>query len=86
LDLVDNRTGIFHTIDGETREICVELPDDRQMEIWRRWTPGERFRAAAELARASDEFLRRQLRSLHPGWSDDEVRREIKRRRLGKRL
>ncbi|MBV9109273.1 MAG: hypothetical protein JO306_07700 [Gemmatimonadetes bacterium] len=86
MDLADNRTGIFHTINGETREICVELPDVRQMEIWSRWTPGERFRAAAELARGADDFLRAQLRSLHPEWSDDEIRREIRRRRLGKRL
>jgi hypothetical protein len=27
VDKADNRTGIFHTINGETREIVVELPD-----------------------------------------------------------
>ena len=43
-------------------------------------------RSIMSTARAADTFVRAQLRSLHTEWTNEEVRREIVRRRLGKRF
>lgn len=83
MDLVDNRTGIYHTIGGETREIVVELPDPRQLEIWSRWTPAQRLAAAAAHTRYLRRALAAQLSSLHPDWPPEQVEREVARRHLG---
>lgn len=86
MDRVDNRTGIFHTIDGESREIVVELPDRRLLEIYSRWTPAQRLQAAADQTRYLLEALAAQLQSLHPDWSPEQVRREVARRQLEDRV
>lgn len=84
MDRVDDRTGIFHTFpNGETREICIELADKAQIEIYRRWTPAQRLAAGAEQTRFVRRMLRSQLKSLNPEWSDEEVEREVARRFLG---
>lgn len=82
MDYVDNRTGIFHTINGETREIVVELRDPRQLDIWSDWPLEKRLRFAAEHARAALRMIRAQLEDLHPEWSEAEIRREVARRTL----
>lgn len=86
MDRVDNRTGIFHTIGGETREIVVELPDRRLLEIYSRWTSAQRLEAAAEQTRYMLHALAAQLQSLHPDWSPEQVNREVARRQLEDRL
>ena len=83
MDLVDNRTGIFHTIDGETREICVELPDDDLVASLRAMSPEQRLKSAAKKAAYFRKLLQSQLESLHPDWTPDRVRVEIARRRRG---
>jgi hypothetical protein len=86
VDRVDNRTGIFHTINGETREIVVEIPDRRLLEIWSRWTPDQRLRAAAEETRAMLLAVAAQLEALHPDWTRDQIEHEVARRQLEGRL
>lgn len=83
MDRVDNRTGFFHTIDGETREICVELADAALVESLRRMTPEQRLKSAANKAAYFRKLLQSQLESLHPEWSPERVRAEIARRRRG---
>jgi hypothetical protein len=86
VDRADNRTGIFHTINGETREIVVELPDRRLLEIYSRWTPAQRLQAAADQTRYMLDGLAAQLQSLHPDWTPEQVRCEVARRQLEDRL
>ncbi|HYH79971.1 MAG TPA: hypothetical protein VEX86_09235 [Longimicrobium sp.] len=86
MDRADNRTGIFHTINGETREIVVERPDRRLLEIYSSWTPAQRLQAAAEQTRYMLQALAAQLQSLHPDWSPQQVNREVARRQLEDRL
>jgi hypothetical protein len=83
LDRVNNRTGIFRTVDGELREIAVELADDALIEVLRGWTPEQRLKAAARNARYLRRALRAQLESLHPEWSPERVQEELRRRYLG---
>ncbi|HEX8242879.1 MAG TPA: hypothetical protein VF541_05275 [Longimicrobium sp.] len=83
MDRVDNRTGIYHTIGGETREIAVELPDRHLLEIWSRWSPAQRLAAAAAHTRYLRRALAAQLASLHPDWAPEQVEREVARRQLG---
>jgi hypothetical protein len=82
-DKENNRTGIFTTINGERREIVVELLDPKQAEIYRSWTPAQSLRAAADLTRYMRRMLRTQIASLHPDWSAEKVEREVARRFLG---
>ncbi len=83
MDRADNRTGIFHTLNGETREICVELADEALVESLRAMTPEQRLRSAAKKAAYFRKLLQSQLESLHPEWSPERVRAEIARRRRG---
>jgi hypothetical protein len=86
LDRNDNRTGFFHTIDGETREIVVELADRRQLAVWSRWSPAQRLQAAAEIAAMARETIALQLRSRHPDWTEEQIDREVARRFLENRV
>lgn len=83
MDRADNRTGVFHTIDGETREICVELADEALVESLRGMTPEQRLKSAAKKAAYFRKLLQSQLESLHPDWPSERVRAEIARRRRG---
>ncbi|HET7461904.1 MAG TPA: hypothetical protein VFJ82_11680 [Longimicrobium sp.] len=82
MDKVDNRTGIFHTINGETREIVVELPDRRLLAAYGHWPADRRLRAAADETRAMLMAVAAQLQALHPDWSREQVEREVARRQL----
>ena len=35
MDYVDNRTGIYHTVNGERREIVIELADEALVQALR---------------------------------------------------
>ena len=83
MDRADNRTGFFHTINGETREICVELADEDLVASLRAMTPEQRLQSAAKKAAYFRKMLQSQLESLHPEWTPDRVRTEIARRRRG---
>jgi hypothetical protein len=86
LDRVNNRTGIFHTINGETREIVVELPDRRLLAAYAHWPADQRLRAAADETRAMLMAVAAQLQALHPDWPRAQVEREVARRQLEGRL
>lgn len=77
MDRVDNRTGIYHTVNGERREIAVELPDPDLVEVLRALSPEERLQKAAAHARYLRRALRSQLESLHPEWSEERLQHEI---------
>jgi hypothetical protein len=83
VDRVNNRTGVFRTVDGERREIAIELADEHLVAILRSWTPEERLAAAARHARYLRRALRSQLESLHPEWSEARLQEELRRRYLG---
>ena len=83
MDRVDNRTGVFRTVDGERREIAVEVIDDEFAALLRSRTPEERLRAAAAHARYLRRALRSPLESLHPEWSPEQLQSELTRRYLG---
>lgn len=83
MDYVDNRTGIYHTVNGERREIVVELADERLIEALRALSPEERLVKAAAHSRYLRRALRSQLESLHPEWSEERLKLEIRRRILG---
>jgi hypothetical protein len=83
MDLVDNRTGIYHTVHGERREIVIELADEAIIEALRALSPEERLKKAAAYSSYVRRALRSQLESLHPEWSDERLRHEIRRRCLG---
>jgi hypothetical protein len=83
VDLVDNRTGVYHTVSGERREIVIELADEAVIEALRALTPEERLAKAAAFSRYMRRALRCQLESLHPEWSEERLQHEIRRRCLG---
>ena len=83
MDLVDNRTGIFHTVNGERREIVIELADEALVQALRALTPEQRLEKAAAHSRYLRRALRSQLESMHPEWSEERLKHEIRRRCLG---
>jgi hypothetical protein len=83
MERTNDRTGIFHTINGERREIVIEMPDPVQSAIFDSWTPAQRLRAGREHSKFLRRMFRAQLQSLHPEWSEEELMREIARRTLG---
>lgn len=83
MDYADNRSGFYHVVNGERREIVVELADERLIEALRALSPEERLAKAAAHARYLRRALRSQLESLHPEWSEERLKHEIGRRILG---
>jgi hypothetical protein len=83
MDYVDNRTGVYHIVNGERREISVEVVDEEFAALLRSRTPEERLKAAASHARYLRRALRSQLESLHPEWSAEQIQQELMRRYLG---
>jgi hypothetical protein len=83
MDCVDNRTGIFHTVNGERREIVIELADEALVQALRALTPEQRLEKAAAHSRYLRRALRSQLESMYPEWSEERLKHEIRRRCLG---
>lgn len=83
MDYADNRTGIYHTVNGERREIVIELADEALVQALRALTPEQRLEKAAAHSRYLRRALRSQLESLHPEWSEERLKHEIRRRYLG---
>lgn len=83
MDGNDTRTGIHHEVDGVRREVRVDVLDPMVAAIYRTWTPAQRLQAGHEQAIAIRRLLASQLKGLNPGWTDDDVQREVARRFLG---
>jgi len=83
MDRADNRTGVFRSVDGELREIAVELADAEIIAALRTLSPEERLAKAAVHSRYLRRALRSQLEALHPEWSEERLKLEIRRRLLG---
>jgi len=83
MDYANNRTGVYHTVNGEPREIVIELADEAIIEALRALSPEERLKKAAAYSSYVRRALRSQLESLHPEWSEDRLQHEIRRRCLG---
>ena len=71
----------------------MPAPRDTSPAMWQRYLDGMRsLSPAARLARALEmsdslgRIARDGIRSQHPGWSDDQVQRELERRMLGSDL
>jgi len=59
-----------------------ERPDPEQVEILRRMTPEQRWRAAHQLYWALRRHSAAFLRAEHPEWSENRIAEEVKRRFL----
>jgi hypothetical protein len=61
----------------------IEVVDERVAEILRKKTPAERLAIAFEANRTARRLMAGGLRSQHPDWSDEAIKREIARRMSG---
>jgi hypothetical protein len=52
--------------------------DERQYAIYRRMSPAERARVAADLYYSARRFKGAYLRTLHPDWSEGEILAAVK--------
>ena len=50
-----------------------------QIKIYRAMSPARKLELAAEFYFAARELKTQALKKQHPDWTDDEVRREVKR-------
>jgi hypothetical protein len=58
----------------------IEVVDDDVAEILRRKTAAERLEMAFAANRLMRQIIEGAIRTWHPDWPDDEVRREVARR------
>lgn len=56
----------------------MDEPDDAQIEIFRRMTPGQRWAAAQRLYWSARNLKAAWLRSLHPEWTEAEVQQAVR--------
>ena len=80
----DSSTGIFVTRNGVREEIRIDRIDTRILDIYASWSPARRMEALANMVRGARKMLARQIRAAHPGWSEDEIGREVARRFRGR--
>jgi len=50
----------------------------QQVQIYRRMPPERKLELAAEFSRAARELKAAALRSQHPDWPDEQVRRKVR--------
>lgn len=60
----------------------IEVLDDAVAEILRRMTCEERLAIAGKMWLSARNAIEYMLRSDHPDWDDEQIRREITRRML----
>lgn len=53
-------------------------PDPKQVEIFRRMSPGERWHMAERLYWSARNLKAAHLRALHPNWSEQQVQSAVK--------
>jgi hypothetical protein len=58
----------------------IEVVDEAVAEILRRKTPAEKIEMAFGCSRLIRQVIEGRIRSLHPGWTDEEVAKEVSRR------
>lgn len=61
----------------------IEVMDGAMAEVMRRKTPAERVAITLDANRTMRLLIEAAVRRAHPGYSDDQVRREVARRLLG---
>lgn len=59
------------------RTPVIELLEPAMVEILRQKTEGERLAISWAMWRSVRDMLTNLIRSEHPGWSQDDVRREV---------
>lgn len=50
-----------------------------QVEIYRKMTPGRKLEIAAQMHYAARELKTAWLRSQHPDWTAEQIRKEVRR-------
>jgi len=65
------------------RRPLVEVIDDQMAQILRGKSGAEKLRQVDEMNQAARELIEASVRSIHPDWSDETVRREVARRVAG---
>lgn len=75
--------GVFHTWNGETREIRIDLLNEAMVKIYRTWRPERHIEAGAGEMRFVRQCLAARIREQHPAWAEDEVGLEVARRIYG---
>ena len=58
----------------------MDVLDDEMVEIYRRMSGAERLRIAFGLFASARRMLTNHLRSKHPDWNEEAIRREVARR------
>jgi hypothetical protein len=58
----------------------IEVVDESMAAILRQKTTAERIAIACDANKTARALLAAQVRRLHPGWTDEEVQREVARR------
>ena len=58
----------------------IEVVDDAMAEVLRRMTPTQRLAIGTSIWRSARRMLHSILSDAHPGWSCQEVEREVSRR------
>lgn len=72
--LIDS-AGLHHRTEDEslTREIRVEVPHPKQVELLRRMLPSDLVAAALRMTRLVRTIATTRIRSAHPDWSEAQV-------------
>ena len=58
----------------------MDVLDDEMVEIYRHMSGAERLRIAFGLFSSARRMLTNHLRSKHPDWNEEAIRREVARR------
>jgi hypothetical protein len=61
----------------------IEIVDEAVARILRTKTPADKLEMVFEANRTARLLIEGALRTWHPGWTDDEINREIARRMSG---
>ena len=74
-----NSAGELHDAVARPDWVEDDLPSPQQVEIYRRMSPGRRLEIAEQMYWAAREMKTAWLRSQHPGWTEEQVDREVTR-------
>jgi hypothetical protein len=58
----------------------IEVIDDAMADVLRKKTPAERIGIGFAIWKSSTDMLKTYLKSIHPDWNNDDIRREIAKR------
>lgn len=57
----------------------LQIAEDKQIEIYRKMSPAEKWQEAFRLMQAARELKRAFFKNRHPEWSEEQVEDEVRR-------